>query len=386
MRIRPYVDSFTGGSIALVLLGIPIAAGLSPWSGSAFADPPRYLYRELPNPGGGNIVPLIRLAWIEIMPVNARGDVIARAFDERGSAYLVWKDWQPHQLPAVKSVTDMNDRGQISGDDFIYDGTDFVKLRCPEPAPPWWTQNTTAMNNAGVVVGACQHVSVRWTGDSSAFIYGGQAVDVNDDGMVVGQVAEWGLPTNFLLTDDDLVLFGGPSEFAVGIGNDGFVIGSLRYSPFGIGWKGTERIEFPGLPGCDSVRLIDLTTANEIVGTSANCDKPRSTRPVIWINGSPYNLNELIAKPENVTFSLAWGINRHGHIVAEGEARRQPSPPYDLITCLLLRIESILAFEFFAPCLAGPDVQADQDCQPFDRNLDGAVDLRDFAAIQNGFR
>ncbi|MCH7840982.1 MAG: hypothetical protein IID38_12215, partial [Planctomycetes bacterium] len=83
----------------------------------------------------------------------------------------------------------------------------------------------------------------------------------------------------------------------------------------------------------------------------------------------------------------AWGINRHGHIVSGDGTRRQPSPLYASTICLLLRIESILAFEFFAPCVAGPDVDAaGGDCEAFDRNLDGAVDLRDYAAIQNNFR
>jgi hypothetical protein len=281
----------------------------------------------------------------------------------------------------------MNDRGDISGSGFIYDGTEFIDLGCPAPAPSWWTQNVNAMNNARIAVGDCNQVSVRWTVDSRSFIYGGKAVDINDDGMIVGHVAESGLPTNFLLTDDDLILFGDSSEFAVGIGEDGFVIGDLWRRPFGIGWKGTERIEFLGLPGCDTVHLTDLTTANEIVGYCVEkLEKSTETNPVVWISGSPYNLNTVTAKPSNVSLSIAWGINRHGHIVATGEARRQPSPPYDLIICLLLRIESILAFEFFAPCVAGPDIDASEDCEAFDRHLDGFVDLRDYAAIQNNFR
>ena len=197
-------------------------------------EPPKYVYRELPNPGGGNIYPLIRLSWILIIPVNARGDVIAHVSDERGSAYLLWKDWQPHLLPfsAIdRNITDMNDRGDICGRDhsnpFIYDGTKFIYLTCPAPDAPWWTHSLNAMNNARIAVGDCTGISVRWTVDSESFIYGGQAIDINDDGMIVGHVAEWGLPTNFLLTDDDVILFGGASEFAVGIGEDGFVIGSL---------------------------------------------------------------------------------------------------------------------------------------------------------------
>lgn len=403
MTLEPrngYFDRLIGACIALTLWGV-----------SAFAEPPRYIYRELPIPDDQTIFPIIRGGFAPMMLLNGRGDAVAHTYwpwpdpvDGHQHRYpILWTNGQPHPFfESSAIISDLNDKGNVSGgrtgsDDynrgFVSNGVKLTDLTCPPSNDGFRSYATIkAMNNPGVVVGSCNFQSVVWAGESIAFIYGSQAIDVTDEGNILGYNSKPFYPTNFLLNGTNIILFGGPSELAVALGDDDFVIGfSKGDSPVGIGWDNGVRREFPRLPRSDQVYLADLWDANEVVG---HCyrhvppDPPYDHRATIWLNGLAYELQSISAKPDNTLFFHAWGINRHGHIITEGYISSGPNQAFLRQTIgLLLRIESILAFEFFAPCVAGPSVDAaGGDCEAFDRNLDGAVDLRDYAAIQNNFR
>lgn len=366
-----------------------------------------YIFHELPIPESFHFHDAVATH------INARGDIVGEPYWSPDGRVVQWIDGTPEIIlgtgyPVTKDyvgakVWAMNDAGHVAGTlftsdwvgAFYYDRSEITRLYCTDEGEGFIAQRrVSAMNNAAQVVGTCgeNQKAVLWTETTLTELPGWRVTDINQKGQILGnlQSNDETEPQNYLLSEGEMTTFGDRGDIALWLSEDGLIVGyrvisTSPSSTVGIAWNEDGLYRITPLEGYSDVGVGPMVTRNLMLGSSRCIPYDACTsRLTVWIDGEPHDLLNVTFGPVQVRLFEAYGINVHGHIVGiAADFLTNNWVPF-----LLLRVESLQAFEDFPPCLRGPNIPnaGKIRCLPFDRTLDGMIDLRDYAAIQNNFR
>lgn len=284
-------------------------------------------------------------------------------------------------LPGYDSSVayDVNDRGQVTGSSYLalhsdhesafrYDGANMAGLG----ALGGWRSTAKAINNSGIVVGEAMSAD----GSMRAYRYGqgmvdlgypGQALGVNDAGIIVGATttglfvkgtsvaidmsslnARWGwdinnrgdfvgttseaYPQGYVFSSGTLTLLGrlgsGQVSNAYAVNDLGDVVGeSLTGGSSSSGhaflWtRGAAMLDL-GVVGPDAQESVawDINDRREVVGTlRLNPGRVDTAHGFYWNDGVMYDLNDLLSSPMGYTIVTANAINSLGQIAGSAIA------------------------------------------------------------------
>jgi probable HAF family extracellular repeat protein len=197
------------------------------------------------------------------------------------------------------------------------------------------------INESGVVVGQGQFTS----GSFHAFLYAnGKMVDIgppgayqasayaiNDAGQVVGDsYVSGGQQTGFLYTNGNVTNLGVPSgayaTSAVAINSTGQIVGAIYFTrppSHAALYSNGLWTDLGGIAGAAGSHATSINTAGQVVGisvfptTSYHPYRPGKHVGFIVRNGSPVDLNTLIASNSGFTITDATGINDSGDILCD---------------------------------------------------------------------
>jgi probable HAF family extracellular repeat protein len=197
------------------------------------------------------------------------------------------------------------------------------------------------INASGVVVGQGQLTSSSF----HAFVYAnGAMIDIgppgayqasayaiNDAGQVVGNsYVSGGVQTGFLYANGKVTNLGVPSHAtatsAVAINSTGQIAGAIYLSAGGSHaalYSNGVWTDLGGIPGAAGTHAIGINTALQVVGiavfpvTSYHPFKPGKHVGFIVRNGSPVDLNTLVAPNSGFTITDATAINDSGDVLCD---------------------------------------------------------------------
>ena len=198
------------------------------------------------------------------------------------------------------------------------------------------------INNAGTVVGTNHSVAFVWdsvNGTTSLDTLGGhsQAYMINGSGLIAGVARDSGDIPHAVIWDTDLVIhdlgtLGGPDAGAWGVNDAGQVVGGAMNADEqarAFIWDETNGIHELGyLTGWNSSWASDVNAGGAAVGSGYNTWSeygPTDGRAALFMNGTTYDLNDMIPADSGWVLIGAYGINDYGQISGwgylEGEVR-----------------------------------------------------------------
>ncbi|UCC29792.1 MAG: hypothetical protein JSU86_16500 [Phycisphaerales bacterium] len=321
------------------------------------------------------------------------------------------------------------DTGLIRG--YLWQQNDIREVSAPPGARHTWAMN---INNAGQICGGAEpydaldsEQAIVWHDDTfiilDTFPYGGDAFawDINANGEVAGYATTMtGIQRAALWTNEEIRDFGIPypqagcQEEAVALNSSVQAVANRYGSIFcsgaylwdgdrviylsvlqvnGINDKGTvvgeevlgafmlqdEALDNIGaLPGDAWAGAWAVNENNTIVGWSYS--SLWGVRAFLW-DGVMIDLNDQIPEDSGWLLQEAYDINVHGQIVGYGLNPDGESRGY-----LLSLLFSQPGVSMFVGCLSGPYPDSPAECELFDFNDSGTIDLEDFAYFQSRYR
>jgi probable HAF family extracellular repeat protein len=117
----------------------------------------------------------------------------------------------------------------------------------------------------------------------------------------------------------DIGTFGGDNGDAVWVNERGQVVGTADFPGDVIHhaflWRRGHKIDLGTLSGDLCSQALSINSNGQIAGRSSDCVNGSA---VLWDQGMPTDLNQLVESPSGLTLIRAWNINERGEIVAEG--------------------------------------------------------------------
>ncbi len=305
----------------------------------------------------------VKADGLEVRPggINSQGEIAGTVLPDGPPDDIAYR-WGRHlgadrlshrKLPT--STRSINDAGQVVGSADRKNGTvgamtwvDGVEIFLPDLPGKHRNSYAVSINNAGQIVGHSMSGhgwhAVRW--DQGAIV---ELVDpddaqlslawhINDDGLVVGyrtvdDFSSHATSWDHGVTTDLGVLEGGKRSVASASNRHGLIVGYSTsaggevWQYRAVAWRDGVIAELGSLPGEQESFAEAVNDAGTIVGSSKPF--PGSRTAVVWFDGAtgPVDLNSLLAgggctaaNGASVKLESATGVNRHGQIVAYGEA------------------------------------------------------------------
>jgi len=277
---------------------------------------------------------------------------------------LVWLDLVPTILELfpggdISGALDINDSGTVAGwaktitgkqHAVIWTVDGIQNLLLPFPINTRCQEVAGALNNIGQVVATVY--------GSNEYPYPCEGVFVWQDGVTMA------LDEEILCAQD--------------INDHGTIVGGLQVDAFILDHG--VIYDIGKLPGYEYAGALAVNEGNVVVGTSYS--PGWSGRAFVW-DGVMADLNDRIPQDSDWFLQKAYDINIHGQIVGNGV---NPDGKYRayLLTPLFSQPE-VSMFALFVDCLSGPYPDSPAECELFDFNDSGTIDLKDFAYFQTHY-
>lgn len=306
-------------------------------------------------------------------------------------------DYQAVDVNESRQIAGVVSSGQLGSRGLLYDNGTWTILE-PTPGDRWsWAR---AISSDGTIVGSSGVSAVAWhegTVEVLDLPGGGDPRDITDDGVIVGGFYVAGQESGFILQPGgELTIIppipGGFSSGARAVNDANVVAGRGRIlnpddpdSPVGLArgfvWSAGRFTVFEPLAGHNLTAASDVNNDGVVVGLSAcTDDSPPVSVAVVWHNGVPTILNDVVPWDLDLSIESARAINDQGQIV--GTARSWRGTTAVLLTPVEqpvgdidgdCRVDTndllILLFEW-----------GDTD-SPADLDGDGVVGIRDFLIL-----
>ncbi|MBX3354115.1 MAG: hypothetical protein KF724_00275 [Phycisphaeraceae bacterium] len=309
----------------------------------------------------------------------------------------------PGAGPKGAQAVAVNDFGVVVG--FSFQGTSgTVKIGCiwkPDgtvttiaPFPDGVISPPYAVNKQGTVVGTSAGKPYVWSNGEMTLIPtpvefpGGYATDISDSGFVVGEYGHHsnGSLRGFRWRDGEFEVLEPAESYTVcrarGVNDAGVAVGSSNAYVIGVWvgsvatvWTKDEVIALPSLPGHPFSYAMSINSSGVIIGAASLTGYVDTQVAVVWINGEPHKLTDLMAPGTPSIGNAPHRINEVGEILPYGSNR--------ILTPL-----SPLAADITGDCAVdGKDIAkvlADWGVTPWsaaDLDNDGVVGGRDLALI-----
>ncbi len=299
-------------------------------------DRPAYTIEDLPNIG--------LFAIVTPHGINDAGLVVGRDLDDAlVSRAIRWENGRPTQLDDTRethsTATAISDNGIIVGfmdnpdgdtEAAMWDENGVTFLGIP---PGDFGNQAWGVNDSGTVVGytvdqTILEIAVMWVDGETIEIGGFDSVasDINNAGQIVGrhdvvegrQALLWEDGRQIILPDWDSGL-----AAAVSISHNGTIVGAAHNPDdsrlHAVVWLGDEhQLIDLGLAGFLSTLAWDANDSGEIVGEGIIVVEPPITDAVLWVDGDPFRLDDLIDPGSGWDLQTATGINNAGQIIGLG--------------------------------------------------------------------
>ncbi|MBX3354146.1 MAG: hypothetical protein KF724_00430 [Phycisphaeraceae bacterium] len=250
----------------------------------------------------------------------------------------------PGAGPKGAQAVAVNDSGVVVG--FSYQGTSgSLKIGCiwmPDgsievipPAPGALASQPFAMNNAGAVVGISYSQPYVWANGVHTVIpippgvlTGGYATDISDSGFVVGEFGHHsnGTLRGFRWRDGEFEVLEPAESYTVsrarGVNDAGVAVGASRKYSNGVYvgsvatvWTKESIIALPSLPGHPYSYAMSINSSGVIVGGASLNGYADTNVAVVWVNGEPHRLSDLLVAGSPFISNHVLHLNDAGQIV-----------------------------------------------------------------------
>jgi len=306
-------------------------------------------------------------------------------------------DYQAVDVNESRQIAGVVSSGQLGSRGLLYDNGTWTILE-PTPGDRWsWAR---AISSDGTIVGSSGVSAVAWhegTVEVLDLPGGGDPRDITDDGVIVGGFYVAGQESGFILQPGgELTIIppipGGFSSGARAVNDANVVAGRGRIlnpddpdSSLGLVrgfvWSAGRFTVFEPLAGHNLTAASDVNNDGVVVGLSAcTDDSPPVSVAVVWHNGVPTILNDVVPWDLDLSIESARAINDQGQIVGTAYSWRgttavlltpveQPVGDIDGDCRVDTNDLLILLFEW-----------GDTD-SPADLDGDGVVGIRDFLIL-----
>ena len=349
----------------------------------------------------------------EALGLNDLGQVVGWSHDLYGvrSPYI-WNDGRIQQLNRLGHNVDfraiaINNHGQSCG---YYGGNSYnynsaltwhdLVLTILEPFPGNRGSRALDINDAGDIVGGAITITGKqraalWTTDGIRDLSlpldplssrKREATAINNVGQIVVVVEGYCTycETTYLWQDGEAVKLFEYAAYGKDINDHGTIVG---YWPTGrmilhaFIWDHGVDYDIGKLPGDSDACAFAVNENNIVVGTSYS--PTWGDRAFVW-DGVMADLNDRIPEDSDWFLQEAFDINVHGQIVGYGLKPDGETRGY-LLTPLFSQPE-VSMLSLFVGCLSGPYPDSPAECELFDFNDSGTIDLEDFAYFQRRYR
>lgn len=344
---------------AFLMVGLLSLSGVAHAGARQDDAPPRYTIAAL-----GTIKDFPSTAALAL---NAKGVIVGQAVQDPafgfGGRAVIYRSGKLRALikgekDSSSTAQDINADGQIivntnsltSTHVLLWEGDEGIEISQEGAAVYGY-----AINDAGTVVGSISNpgddpsiVPYTWSDGEFTILdllpdsFGGAAVNVNADGLVVGYTEQANESGGHVIqalawVDGELTelgALGGDSSIALGVNAAGQIVG--RSTVEGVEylesagthatlWENGEPSDLGTLGDGEYSSASAINANGDIVGRAAvTSGDTATTHAVLWHGGEIYDLNNLIEGDTDVELDNAWDINDNGFIIATANVDGAP--------------------------------------------------------------